>query len=89
MHGYEETVAALQAAQARVYAFTADLGGQCECEDVTPGWSAPYGVLPSIPDSTDGGRWDIEHIVGGAVSFTDAIAQAVAESYCTEYEPAG
>lgn len=88
-HGYDETVEALQAAQARVYAFTADIGGECECDDVSPGWSAPYLMQPSIPDATDGGRFDIQQIVGGGVSFTDAIALAVDESYCTAYEPAG
>ncbi|MEM6991344.1 MAG: vWA domain-containing protein [Myxococcota bacterium] len=89
VNGYEETIAALQAAEARVFAFTADIGGQCECEDVSAGWSAPYGPLPSIPDATDGGRFDIEQIVGGTVSFTNAIAEAVEQSYCTAYEPAG
>ncbi len=89
VNGYEGTVAALQAQQARVFSFTADIGGQCECENVAAGWSAPYGEFASIPDATDGGRFDIGLIVDGRVSFTDAIAAAVDQSYCTAYEPAG
>ena len=89
VHGYGETVEALQQEQIRVYSFSAEIGGMCECEDVTAGWSAPYMGMASIPDATDGGTYDVEAIVDATVSFTDAIAEAVEQSYCTEYEPAG
>jgi len=88
-HGYAETVQALQDAFVRVYSFADQIGGQCECDDVTPGWSTPYeGMLP-IPEATDGGVYDINQILAGTVSLADAIETAVEESYCDPYEPQG
>lgn len=49
LHGYEEVVAALQDREIRMFTFAAQIGGFCECEDVTPGWSAPYMGLAPIP----------------------------------------
>jgi hypothetical protein len=88
-HGYADTVQALQDATVRVYSFADDIGGQCNCADVTPGWSTPYmGMLP-IPEATDGGVFVINDILSGAVSLADAINTAVEESYCDPYEPQG
>jgi hypothetical protein len=88
-HGYAETVQALQDATVRVYSFADDIGGSCECQDVTPGWSTPYmGMLP-VPEATDGGVYAINEILAGTVSLADAINTAVEESYCDPYEPQG
>jgi hypothetical protein len=89
LHGYAETVQRLQDQMVRTYVFTDDIGGSCNCEDVTPGWSSPYmGMLP-IPDATDGGMYPIAEVLGGAVSLADAINIAVEESYCDMYTPQG
>jgi hypothetical protein len=88
-HGYDETVQALQDATVRMYSFADDIGGSCECMDVTPGWSTPYlGMLP-MPEATDGGVFVINEILAGSVSLADAINSAVEESYCDPYEPQG
>lgn len=88
-HGYAETVQELQDAMVRVYSFADDIGGGCECEDVTPGWSAPYMGMPAVPEATDGGVYVINDILSGTVSLADAINTAVEESYCDPYEPVG
>lgn len=89
VHGYAETVQALQDATARTYSFADDIGGACNCMDVTPGWSTPYlGMLP-VPEATDGGVYPIAQILAGTVSLADAINTAVEESYCEPYEPQG
>jgi hypothetical protein len=89
LHGYEETVEALQDATVRTYSFADQIGGSCGCDDVTPGWSTDYmGMLP-IPEATDGGVYDITQILSGTVSLADAINTAVEESYCDPYEPQG
>jgi hypothetical protein len=88
-HGYTETVEELQDAMVRVYSFADQIGGSCECQDVSYGWSTPYqGMLP-IPEATDGGVYDINQILSGTVSLADAINTAVEESYCDPYEPQG
>jgi hypothetical protein len=88
-HGYAETVQALQDAFVRVYSFADQIGGACNCLDVTAGWSTPYmGMLP-IPEATDGGVYDINQILSGTASLADAINTAVEESYCDPYEPQG
>ncbi len=88
-HSYGETVQALQDETVRVYAFTDDIGGACNCDDVTPGWSTPYMGMTTIPEATDGGSFEIEQILGGMVSLADAITSAVDESYCDPYDPVG
>ena len=89
LHGYGDTVQALQDEEVRVYAFTDDIGGSCSCLDVTPGWSSPYmGMLP-IPEATDGSVYDIGQVLAGMVSLSDAINGSVEESYCDPYTPQG
>lgn len=88
-HGYAETVQRMQDQEVRGYVFADDIGGSCECDDVTPGWSTPYmGMLP-IPEATDGSVYDINEILAGLVSLADAINGAVEESYCDPYTPVG
>lgn len=87
--GYADTVQALQDQQIRVFSFTADLGGSCSCEDVSPGWSGPYDGQPSIPDATDGGRFDIDMVLAGSLSLSEAINASVEGAVCEDYEPVG
>ncbi len=89
LHGYEETVQALQDATVRDYSFADTIGGSCECMDVSMGWSTPYMGMTAMPEATDGGVYDINQILGGTVSLADAINTAVEESYCDPYEPVG
>lgn len=86
-HGYAETVTMLQGESVRVFSFADDIGGSCECDDVTMGWSTDYMGMTSIPESTDGGVYDIEQILLGQVSLADAIDSAIENSYCQPYVP--
>ena len=87
--GYEETVMALQDREIRDFSFAAQIGGQCECEDVTPGWSTPYmGMLP-IPEATGGLVYDIDLVLTGQVSLADALTEAVETTMCEPYPPVG
>ena len=88
-HGYAETVQALQDRQIRVFSFAAQIGGSCECEDVTPGWSTPYMGMSPIPEATDGGVFDIDEVLAGSVSLADAIGDSVDASMCEPYTPVG
>jgi hypothetical protein len=87
--GYAETVDALQQAQVRVFSFTATLGGQCKCQDVTAGWSAPYMGMDAIPEATDGAVFPIEQVLTGQISLSAGINDAVEEKMCVPYPPQG
>ena len=88
-HDYAGTVDALQSREIRVFSFAAQIGGSCECEDVTPGWSAPYLGMPAIPEATDGDVFDIDLVLAGQVSLADAINGAIETSMCDPYDPIG
>jgi hypothetical protein len=88
-HGYAETVEALQDNTVRVFSFADQIGGACECEDVTPGWSNPYLGMTAIPEATDGGVFDINQILSGMISLTASIDSAVENSHCDPYTPVG
>lgn len=88
-HGYAETVDALQQAQIRVFSFTAQIGGSCECEDVTPGWSSDYMGQPAIPEATDGGVFDIDAVLAGQISLSAGINGAIEDKMCVPYPPIG
>lgn len=88
-HGYAETVDALQQAQIRVFSFTAQIGGSCECEDVTPGWETDYMGQPPIPQSTDGDVFDIDAVLAGQLSLSAGINGAVEDKMCVPYPPQG
>jgi len=85
---YSGTIAALQDETIRVFAFADTIGGSCSCLDVAMGWFEEYEGMPSIPDSTDGGIYDINQILDDSVSLADAITSSVEQSYCEEYDPA-
>jgi hypothetical protein len=88
-HSYDETVAALQAAQVRVFAFgDADAtGGPGNNEDVSAGFFAPYMNKPSIPEATDGGAFNINEVNAGTLSLGAAINDSVSSSLCEPYIP--
>lgn len=88
-HGYDQTVDALQAAQIRTFSFTAQIGGSCECDDVTPGWSAPYQGKPALPEATDGGVFDIDLVLAGQLSLAAAIEGLIEDTMCEPYTPVG
>ena len=88
-HGYEEVVAALQDREIRMFTFAAQIGGMCECEDVTPGWSTPYMGLPPIPESTDGAAFDLDLVLAGQLSLSEAINGLIDENMCEPYPPQG
>ncbi len=72
-HGYGETVMALQSREIRDFSFAAQIGGQCECENVTPGWSSPYMGMPAIPEAAGGLVYDIDLVLAQQVSLADAL----------------
>ena len=88
-HGYAETVTALQEREIRDFSFAGQIGGQCTCEDVTPGWSSPYQGMDPIPQATAGGVFDIDLVVAGQVSLADALEDAVTTTMCEPYPPVG
>jgi hypothetical protein len=88
-HGYDETVDALQTAQIRTFSFAAQIGGMCECMDVTPGWSTPYQGKTALPEATDGGVFDIDLVLAGQLSLAEAINGLVVDTMCEPYTPVG
>jgi hypothetical protein len=88
-HGYAETVTALQEREIRDFSFAAQIGGQCECDDVTPGWSSPYMGMPPMPEATGGLVYDIDLVLVGQVSLADALTEAVETTMCEPYPPVG
>lgn len=89
VHSYGETVEALQTREIRTFSFAGTIGGQCECENVTPGWSTPYMGMDPIPEATAGGVYDIDEVLAGVVSLADAIENAVETTMCEPYPPVG
>lgn len=84
-HGYRQTVAALQAAEIRVFSFAARIGGQCECLDVTAGLFAPYRGQQAIPAATGGAVFDIDAVAAGTLNFGAAVSGALQAAVCTHY----
>lgn len=87
--GYAETVEALQQREIRDFSFAGQIGGMCECEDVTMGWSSPYLGMDPIPQATGGGVYDIDLVLVGQVSLADAVIEAVETTMCEPYPPVG
>ncbi len=88
-HGYAETVTALQEREIRVFSFAAQIGGMCECENVTPGWSSPYMGMDPIPQATGGGVFDIDAVLADQISLSEGINGAVEDTMCQPYPPVG
>jgi hypothetical protein len=89
---YAETVQALQAARVRVFSFSrltppspfvrCDTGRRHPWEDVSDGWSTPYGGAEPLPAATDGRNFDIAAVEAGSLSLTATINEVVSGSYC-------
>lgn len=84
-----ETTAALTGAEIRVFSFTAlePISGcgtarRMNDEDVSDGWSTPYGANAPFPDATDGRNYDLAAVENGTISLGDTIAEVVVESHC-------
>ncbi|MFY0530598.1 vWA domain-containing protein [Nannocystis pusilla] len=84
-HGYRDTVAALRAAEVRVFSFAAKVGGACECLDVRAGLFAPYRGQQAIPAATGGAVFDIDEVASGALGFGAAVSGALQSAVCTHY----
>lgn len=89
VHGYDEVVDTLQQATIRTFSFTSQIGGSCECEDVTAGWSTPYQGNPTIPEATDGAVFDLDLVLAGQLSLSAAINGAIDDTMCQPYTPVG
>ena len=87
-----ETVAALQAARIRVFAFSRvtqpNLFERCgtprrfDWAAITDGWSTPYGGHDPIPAATDAAQFDLDQVRDGQLSLAATINEVVLESYC-------
>jgi hypothetical protein len=88
-HGYDEVVDELQQGTIRTFSFTSQIGGSCECEDVTAGWSTPYQGKPTIPEATDGAVFDLDLVLAGQLSLSAAISGAIDDTMCQPYTPVG
>jgi hypothetical protein len=86
-----ETVAQLQEKRARVFSFSrlkaGDFGG-CSTgrrlgqDDVSDGWSTPYGTHDPIPVTTGGKNFDLKQVKDGMLSLSATINEVVVDSYC-------
>ena len=84
-HTYLEAVAALRAAEVRMFSFAAKIGGQCECLDVRPGLFTRHRGRASLPDATGGAVFDIDEVASGKLGFAAAVAGAIKSGVCTRY----
>jgi hypothetical protein len=86
-HSYVATLAKLQEQKVRVFSFAAELGGPLGWDDVKPGWFTGYQGMPPIPSAgaTGGNAWDINKVMQGTISLSDAINTAIEESRCEPY----
>ena len=51
------------------------------------GWSTPYMGMDPIPDQTGGGWWNINDVLGGSISLSASVEQAIEDTLCEEYPP--
>ena len=88
-HTYDETVAALQAQQVRVFSFADNdmTGGPADNEDVSMGFFTPYKGQTPIPEATDGGAFNINLVNKNQLSLSAAINDSVEQSLCEQYIP--
>jgi hypothetical protein len=85
LHGYDETVDALQQEQIRVFPFANKMGGAWEAVDVSAGWFGPHLGDPAIPVATGGTVFELDHVLQGQVSLSASINQSVIDSFCEPY----
>jgi hypothetical protein len=93
LHTVAETVDALRTARVRVFSFSritqpgfldrCGTGRRRPWEDITDGWTTPYGNHMPIPMQTDGGNFDLDQVKNGSLSLAATINQVVLESYCS------
>ncbi len=81
-HTYQETLTVLRDHQIRVSSFSAKLGGECECLDVTRGLQGPFGELPSLPDGTGGASFDLDSVASGQLSLVAALRATLSDALC-------
>ena len=86
-HGFEETVDLLQSQQIRVFSYAALIGGSCNCEDVSMGWSTPYMGMTSMPEATGGAWFNIDEVLADQISLSGSIDASVIDTMCTPYPP--
>jgi hypothetical protein len=88
---FAETVSALRRERIRVFSFsrlTPPGFFRCETprrhawEDVSDGWSTPYGGAEPFPVATDGRNFDIAAVEAGSLSLTATINEVVVSSHC-------
>ncbi len=85
LHNYADSVKALQEEQVRVFGFASKLGGPLEGDDVSAGWFSPVAGSATIPDATGGGIYQLDDVMSGKVSLSDAIPAAVKDTQCKPY----
>lgn len=88
------TTSLLQEQRIRVFSFTrleppglldfgaCGTGRRLNDEDITDGWTTPYGGNPPFPEATDGANFDLIQVRDGGLSLADTISEVVVESYC-------
>jgi hypothetical protein len=91
-HTVSETIQALQDARVRVFSFSrieqpnflerCGTGRRLAWEDITDGWTTPYGNQAPIPEQTDGGNFDLDQVKSGTLSLADTINEVVLDSHC-------
>jgi len=89
---FEETVATLRAARARVFAFNrlvppsilfrCGTGRRYGWEHITDGWTSPYAANAPFPDQTDGGAFDLALVENNQLSLAATINEVVLDSFC-------
>jgi hypothetical protein len=89
---FAETVAALRSARIRVFAFSritapgffdrCDTPRRFSWDDISDGWSTPYGGAEPFPAATDGRNFDIAAVEAETLSLTATINEVVLDSYC-------
>ena len=85
LHNYPETVDLLQSKEIRMFTFAALIGGQDGATPVGDGFFTDFQGQPAIPMQTGGSASNIDEVLAGVISLSDAINTAVEDSYCEPY----
>ncbi len=85
VHGYSDTVAALEQAKVRVFSFAEKWGGEDETDDVSAGWFKPFDGMATVPASTGGSVFELGQVLSNQISLSASISGAVAEAHCKPY----